>query len=152
MDPLSLTASVIAITGAVATATKLLNKLLALRNFPLKLQQLYNEVSDIHAVLLLVAETADELDAQGGPVVLQLKFLLRGAGSDLESIIELITTKILHDAQGTSSEISKTGWLRYEAKIRDLMLRLSKTRHNITTVLSAHTAYSFNLTLPSVRY
>jgi hypothetical protein len=147
MDPLSLTASVVAITGAVATTTKLLNKLLALRNFPLKLQQLYNEVSDIHAVLLLVAETADDLDAEGGPVVLQLELLLESAGKDLKCIIDLITTKILQDAQAKSpSEISKTGWLRYEARIRDLMLRLSKTRHNITTVLSAHTAYGRQLT------
>jgi len=100
-------------------------------------------VSDIHAVLLLVADAADELEARGGSAVQQLNQLIKRAEQDLEAIIEPLTKRIIIESQDghhESPDISKIGWLKYDSKIKTMMVQLRETRENITAVLSAHTA------------
>ena len=47
MDPLSITASVIAILQIAGTSGQVINKLLALRDAPEQLQQLWNEAESL---------------------------------------------------------------------------------------------------------
>lgn len=44
MDPLSISASIVALMGAAATASKAIEKLISLRKAPEQLRQLFNEV------------------------------------------------------------------------------------------------------------
>ena len=60
MDPLSLTASALTIVAAIDQSVKCVRKLSAIRKAPSELSALLVEVSDLHAVLLLVAAVYEE--------------------------------------------------------------------------------------------
>ena len=64
MDPLSISVSALAIVGAIDQSVKCLRKLSAIRKAPAELSALLVEVSDLHAVLLLVAAVYEEEEKQ----------------------------------------------------------------------------------------
>ena len=59
MDPLSLTASIIAVFGAGGSLVKGLRKLLSLKDVPVFLLQLSDELSDTSRVVLASQTTAE---------------------------------------------------------------------------------------------
>ncbi|KAK3377231.1 hypothetical protein B0T24DRAFT_237089 [Lasiosphaeria ovina] len=142
MDPLSIAASVIAVAGAVATATKILAPILKLRSAPIQFVQLFDEVSDVQAVLVFTLDAVAEFEAQGNSPKNEILRLLGQTKATLEEISRIMTTKILvapSKAPTDPVQISKTGWLRYGKKVRALLKQLHETRQNIDSLVSAHT-------------
>ena len=97
MDPLSLTASIIAILGAGGTISKGLSKIRHLKRAPYIVLQLNNEVTDLHLLICAV----DDLYRQTDQSVLDTQeYVIRSALErakhavlELEELIEYVLTK-----------------------------------------------------------
>ncbi|KAK5696832.1 hypothetical protein LTR97_008136 [Elasticomyces elasticus] len=134
-DPLSVTASVIAIIGSVEATRKGLRKLLALRYVPEVVVALNNDVQDLHLTL-----REFEFLAAGHDGNVQTKDYLRlnalphaqRARKSLEKLESLLEYR-LKKADGS---ISKSAWLSIENKVRALQKELRHSRLAITTALS----------------
>ncbi|KAH6722050.1 hypothetical protein BKA61DRAFT_166849 [Leptodontidium sp. MPI-SDFR-AT-0119] len=61
MDPLSLTASLIAVVGLASQTSKALRSLYNLRHAPREILELANEVSELQALLSLVQKATDNI-------------------------------------------------------------------------------------------
>ena len=124
MDPLSITASVVALMSVVAQTTKILTKIVRLRDAPNQFVQLslevgldlytplclrrprplhadcccLGQVSDIRAVLVYMSDAAAEFDALGSSPdspAQRMILLLEKAKITLDDITTIVTTKIL---------------------------------------------------------
>ncbi|PVH88072.1 hypothetical protein DL98DRAFT_648957 [Cadophora sp. DSE1049] len=65
MDPLSISASIVALLGAAATVARGLDRLRAWRNAPVELISLLNEVADLQVVLTNVKDSCESLHGLG---------------------------------------------------------------------------------------
>lgn len=135
MDPLSLTASIVAVIGAADTMGKGLRRIVALKDVPDIILALNNEVAELRVLLQEIdsllfgrhQSTASRqyLHSSLLPNVLRAKDKLRA----LESLLE-------HRLKKTDGGIDKIAWLRVEDKVRRIQKELRETRLNINTALS----------------
>ncbi|KAK6528474.1 hypothetical protein TWF281_009715 [Arthrobotrys megalospora] len=122
MDPLSITASVIAITTAAAQVGNGLARLAALRGAPDLIMALQNEVNDLLGLVHSNRTILDRHIVLGGqygnvhglpPELVGVKSLLDRAEKMLNDINELVETK-LTDSKGG---FSKIGYLKEQSKL-----------------------------------
>ncbi|KAI1357895.1 ankyrin repeat-containing domain protein [Xylaria arbuscula] len=116
MDPLSLTASIIAVVTAAGQISKGLRSLRRLRHAP-------EEISELHCLLCLVQTAARNVSA-----------------SDLTPEVHLNLKRLLDSAKEPLQEldgISFTAWIRSRRSVGALRKRLVTAHRNITTALVA---------------
>ena len=143
MDPLSITAGILAIVGAGSSVGKGLKKILTARRLPDILLQLNNEVTDLQYivqgvddVLRLQARTIGE--NQGllpGPA--SLTFALEQAKQTLlalESSIAYDLTTV--DSRDGTIKIDRISWLRVESKVKGLKDNIRTDRVRLSSALS----------------
>ena len=143
MDPISITASILAIVGAGGTIAKLLKKTLAARRLPDILLQLNNEVTDLQYivqdvddVLRLQARTIRE-DQGLLPSSASLSSALEHAKQTLlalESLIAYDLTTV--DSRDGMIKINRISWLRVESKVKGLKDIIRTDRIRLSSALS----------------
>lgn len=143
MDPLSLTASIIAVVGAGSAVSKGLKKLLSTRNLPAIVLQLNNEVTDLQYVV----RDVDALLRQHDHTVQEGRQALLGYGSliralehtkktllALESLIAYELTTM--DSRNGRTKVDWISWLRLEPKVKHLKEEIRNDRMRLSPALS----------------
>ena len=154
MDPLSLTASIVAVLGAGGVVAKGIRKLICLRDIPNSFLRLNDELSDLQTVIAsvqdLYMQNNQTLKAER-PYRAILYNALKEASVvvlDLEILIEYALTKVT--VHGT--RVSRKIWIREESKIQRMKDRVRNARMDITTATSILSLYvlDFLLVNPSI--
>ncbi|KAL8861156.1 MAG: hypothetical protein Q9178_002372, partial [Gyalolechia marmorata] len=143
MDPLTITASVIAILGAAGQVTKGIAKVQALQHAPADLSGLMNEVSDLRAVISQVSTFSNQLEEERfrGPVV-TLKGHLDEAMVRLRTLDNLINVELFKVRADGTIKMSRTAWIRLKADVQRRQRELRSIRVNIGTALGVVTSSS----------
>lgn len=139
MDPLSITASCIAITGALAASGKTLRKAIALRHASADLQDLANEIESLRGIVTIVQASllhihGSQLYADHGEVVAELLESTRRPVVELRALIELRATR---PPEGDVPRVSKVEWLRSGPEIERLRRRIGEARSNLSIAIGA---------------
>ncbi|KAF3107085.1 hypothetical protein TWF102_000923 [Orbilia oligospora] len=137
MDPLSVTASIIAIVTAAVQVSNGLAKLIALRGAPEIVMALQNEVSDLRLVVHSCESTLNKHVTLGGqqgnvwglpPELIGVKNLLDRATNELEDICQVVETKLVDN----NGKFSKIGYLKEQSKLikakdglRDIRMKIA---------------------------
>ena len=143
MDPLSVTAAIIAIVGAGGTVGKGLRKLVALRNAPDSLLQLNNEVTDMQLVVQAVDINSLDNSADDSAAAAQYQLIQNALGRmkkvvlELEKLIEYSLTKITDGG----IKIDKVAWLRAEKKIRSLKEKIRDAKNELAMASNIVNSY-----------
>ena len=136
MDPVSLTASILAILGAGGTIAKGLGRIRKLQHAPDVLMQLNNEVTDLHLLIESVNELAHQLthqptttDKQQDLVCITLN-RAKSTVLELEKLIAYILTK----EASAGTKVDRTAWLRNHTRIKRAKVDIRRAREDLNTV------------------
>jgi len=131
MDPLSLTASIIAVIGAASAIAKVASKAKLLLASPTEVAALLNEISDFHNFFCGIRDiVAGNLDA--ALPTHDLNDLCRGSKTTLDELQSLLEQ--IYNAP--SSKLTRFRWIRHRSRIEWLRVDLKDKR----TALSASLA------------
>lgn len=136
MDPLSVTAGIIAVLGTGGVVVKRVKSLLALEYAPDELLSLNNEISDLQSVLhdvqdLLVRPSDDH----GAPVPLALTKALQRSRETVLALEKLIAYDLtVIDSRSKKPRVDKSRWLR---AVKNLKTYKDSIRHNRLEVSAA---------------
>ncbi|KAL8904858.1 MAG: hypothetical protein Q9171_006896 [Xanthocarpia ochracea] len=137
MDPLSITAGVLAILGIAGAVTKGIVKVRrALHYAPTELWGLMNEVSDLQVIISQVATFGNQLEEERykGPVV-ALKGHLSRAMYQLRTLDNLINVELLKVRADGATRMSRKAWIRLKSEVESTQKELRSSRVNIGTAL-----------------
>ena len=138
MDPLSISASVVALLGAGGTLAKLLRKGIGLRNAPDVLRALNDEVSELQSIandvndLLLTADRHP--DDQPPKSLISALSRVKSILLKLESYISYQLTIVTAD--GESNRLDKSVYLRAEHRLQQFKDEILTSRIALATALS----------------
>ena len=131
MDPLSLTASLLAILGAGGAIAKGLDKIRGLKNAPNILLQLNNEVTDLH----LLIQGVDELYHQYSDSIKlsQRQIVYNTLNRAKEALLELEILTSYHWTKETDkgTDIDRTAWIRAQKKVRETKDKIRSVRNDL---------------------
>ena len=137
MDPLSVIASVIAISGAVATSLEQVRKFYGAEADVLGL---INEVSDLRLILEGLDQTIQE---RGQHVKLQkdrvlaIISVLKRAQTEFEALNQAIKGGVFRtDPETGKDKVSRTSWMRKKSRILRLQSQIKDTRVTLSTLCS----------------
>ncbi|RMY62881.1 hypothetical protein D0865_00193 [Hortaea werneckii] len=141
MDPLSITASCIAILGASTATGKALRKLTALRNVPGDLQQLFNEREASRALLVVIQSTLHGIQdtavyRNNLEALEQLLIRFRDDIGGLDELLEYELTQPEANSNGLP-EARKLQWMKAGHKIRDIKQKIRDARSGLESALVA---------------
>ena len=143
MDPLSITASCIAVVGAGASAVKGLKKLRDLKRVPDILLSIINEVADLTLVVQDIRSTFQihqDLFSMNisQTSILVINQLLDRAQTTLLELEQVIHYRLLSPPKGGKEPIfSRSAWLFEEQRVQRLQSKLRATRLDLATRFSA---------------
>ncbi len=130
MDPLSATASLIAVTGAARQLNKLLDLLKAVRDAPQGLGDLLSEVFRLKQVLQAILNAFNDSQEPLG----QLGNVFDDARSkmlELDSLIQYTLTKV-----GESTKVDRWQWLMKGGDVETLQRQLHVIRQDLIVLIS----------------
>lgn len=141
MDPLSITASCIAILGASTATGKTLSKLTALRNAPGDLQQLFNEREASRALLVVIQSTLHRMQdtavyRDNREALEQLLIRFRDEIGSLDALLEYQLTQPEANSNGLP-EVRKVQWMKAGPKIRDIKQKIRDARSGLESAFVA---------------
>lgn len=132
MDPISASASALALIGATAKVVKGIRRLKALQDAPRELDDLLAEISQLELVLHAVQNAYEN----PGP---ELRILLAAARDilvDLHSFIEYRLTEA-----GSSDRVDRWQWTRKSKNAERLRGKLKEVTANLVALVSVKTRY-----------
>ena len=137
MDPLSVTASVIAIVGAASTVSLSIKKLLSLRGASHAVLALNNEVSDLQVVLQAISTLLQKYSTSIQP---EIGSSIRDASNDaakcLQDLDALIDLKSMSIGKVPGKPIfNRTAWIRQHGRIQRVQENLRGLRAKLMTAL-----------------
>ena len=144
-DPLSITASIVAVIGAAGGITKILGKIKNLRNAPNELLALFNEVSDLQIILKDLQHYI--LQNIERPQILQeelqhISILVGRAKDKLLELDELIQYRLVKpESISDQIKVSKREWARAKDSIERFRQSLRDIRLNIATHMVVVNSY-----------
>lgn len=141
MDPLSITAAGLAFAGAVSSAAKCIQKLRAIRQAPVEIQLLLEEVLDLSGLLKQLepaqSQKADHGSQRAGTPVVGLDWQIARTSSKLQELDSLIQE---HSSNPARFGIDHLGWSKGRQRANALRGDLKVLRLNLTASLSANTS------------
>ena len=140
MDPLSITASVIACAGAAKGTIKALQKIRTYTNSSQEIDTLIHDLQDIQALL----QGASELIVNANFSPSKEQFLTQQVTRLGDKIAELdqVINAPRHHVPGVSEERhARFSWVKYETRISLLRNDLVDAKTNLTNALTFITAY-----------
>jgi hypothetical protein len=135
MDPLSITASVIAIVGV---ANSCVTNLRASAQASADIQSLVNDISDLNIVLTQVIVLCQHCQQVDNDVtkgsLIALKSLLKHAEDHLLELHSIVQ-KSLEGSSSARRKVSHLRWIRNKARVIQLQDRIRSTRLNLSIVI-----------------
>jgi hypothetical protein len=147
-DPLSLAASIIALTQAAKTAVKACEKLSSLRQASSAICALGNEIIEVRLLVsrvdsLLLAH--GQLNEHAEKLCLRqednISSLQRHSDSLKQQLLDLKTLKE-YKLQGPNGEARKFQWLRFQHTVDEKQQRLRQAKLDLSSSLAVLTSYS----------
>ncbi|KAF2232683.1 ankyrin [Viridothelium virens] len=145
MDPLSLTASIIAVGGAAATVAKQLNHLrTTLRDVPDDLCSVVNEISDLQLVLETCKSVVESSVGSGvdlSAATAKINILLGKSEQHLQELGQLVSSCLSPSSSGGGIQrvrIAKLRWLKASNHINKLRTQLRASKQDIQMLLEAN--------------
>ena len=140
MDPLSISAAVIAVLGAGTTAIKTVQEVkVLLRESSSAIKHLRIELDELHLILLLIQhynEASVQRDAS-------LVHALQHARGELSSLDDLVWQKLIRSFDTNGNPIvSRLQWAKRRRTIRTKLNSLRQLRQNITLLMIIQQARS----------
>ena len=137
-DPLSITASIIAILGAAEGVTKAIGSIKHIQNAPAKLLALLNEVADLTVVLRSGQTFVRDQNTQSLNIpqdqLQQISTIVDRAKDEILRLEKLIEYSLVKpDSTSESIKISRQEWLKAKPKIMEFQQSLREIRLSITT-------------------
>ncbi|MCJ1248394.1 hypothetical protein MMC30_005611 [Trapelia coarctata] len=138
MDPLSVTASIVAIVGAGGSLASGLRKIYALKDAPDDLRQLYEELSEIR---LLVSAIQEACRQRGNRVPVEdecdefIYVTLKRSRDEVLGVEKLIAYD-LTKVTSNGDELNKMAWMRARSQVQSAQARLRDTRSRLTGILN----------------
>ena len=144
MDPLSVTASIIALFQAGGTVSKGLKKIANLRNAPDILLALNNEVADLHALLGNIDNVLRHHREIIGldPIVSLCRALDRAKRTllELENVLAYKLTSIRCKDGESHQVFDRSSWLRLESRVQRLKDEIREDKVSLSSELSVLTS------------
>ena len=142
MDPLSITAGILAVLGAGGEVGKACKKIIDLRHAPDVLIALNNEVTDLH---ILVGD-ADEILRQyseigGTDAVPSVTSALERIKATLLRLESLIAYDLMTPSGSNGSRLDRSVWLRAESRVQELKDDIRADRVALASALGLLTSY-----------
>ena len=136
MDPISITASIIAVLGAGGTVAKGLNRIRRLNNAPEILLQLNNEVVDIHLVIRSVDELAQQWSQQPSTSERQRELVHAALSRTKDTVLELerLIAYILTKETDTGAKVDRLAWIMNMERIREMKNKIRAARDNLNSI------------------
>lgn len=145
MDPLSFTASLIAVVGAAATAAKQLENLrTTLRDASSALCSLTNEISDLRIVLRACETAVQELYANSSehdpPTALaDVAGLFEKTTALLEELDKAVGSCLKEGSDDHGkAKVAKFKWLRQRRHVRTIQEKLRESKQDILVLMESH--------------
>ena len=141
-DPLSITASILAILGAGGEVGKGLKKLQALKRAPDILLDLNNEVADLHHIVQTANEILQQhtsINGSSSDRVCQSLERIKQTLSSYEKVISYDLTII--EGVGNHSRLDKSMWLQIEPKVKRLKSQVQTDKADLCLAWSLLTQY-----------
>ncbi|KAI9784656.1 MAG: hypothetical protein M1835_003537 [Candelina submexicana] len=141
MDPLSITASVIAVGTLTVKVGKGLDKLRSLREADDLLLALMNEVTTLRDIAgrieAILHQHRESLSAEQLACSEQLERLLAAAKAKLEELDNIIHYQLLRAADKIGNEkLSRAAWFRHRSHVQRLQQELQRLQQNIRTLVA----------------
>lgn len=142
MDPLSLTASLIAVVTAAGAVANGLGKIKNLKDAPAELLMLMTEVSDLQVVLEEVNEVVRVQIRNDDRLPLSLAQILLRAKNTLLKLNKLIQGPLTQSQRSAAGEskVARLVWIRERSNVKSLQEEVRNIKLNLTTVLSSGNA------------
>ncbi len=132
MDPLSVSASVIAVVGATRKVINGIRRLKALQDAPRELEDLSAEISQFELVLQAIKKVNDNPVSELG----RLFETARKTLMEFESLMEYKLTEA-----GTSSKVDRWQWTRSSKDVERLRGQLRGVTANMVAIVGVSTRY-----------
>lgn len=142
MDPLSFTASLIAVVGALATAFQSAQRLVSLKNAPMELIALLNEVTALRSLLRVITRSVDGLQdlREINEAFEDIQALLRPVKDHVQQLDNLTQYQLKrneeYDRDGRP-KVARLAWLRRGPDLSRLRQDIRDTRGNLQTAMTA---------------
>ena len=141
MDPLSITASCVAVIGAGGAAIKGLKKLRDITKIPDTLLTIINEVADLTLVVqnirLSFQSRRNSINLSQGSIAVITQILDR-AQARLQELDEVINYRLLQTPKPTGEiAFSRSAWILEAHKVQRLQASLRSTRLDLATSFAA---------------
>ena len=136
MDPVSLTASIIAILGAGGAIAKGMRKIHRLKNAPIVLLQLNNEVSDMTLLIDLIDDLVRKETSHPASSAKQLELvctILSRAKSDVLELEKFIAYTLTKETS-LGAEVDRSTWIRSSDGISNAKNNIRRAREDLNTV------------------
>ncbi|KAM0322257.1 hypothetical protein ACHAQA_009545 [Verticillium albo-atrum] len=146
-DPLSLTASIIAVLGVAGVTARAVQKVQEMRHAPLEVVALGNEITDVRLLFTVIENTIAVQDVKDINIESTVGVLaLLERARDLLGQIQETHHRIFPPGptgrqENDKPKISKRLWMREKKNIAVLFKRLRETRHNLQTAISSITCH-----------
>ncbi|PWY90020.1 hypothetical protein BO70DRAFT_132733 [Aspergillus heteromorphus CBS 117.55] len=142
MDPLSLTASIIAVVQAAASVEHGLAKLLAVRGANDHLLQTINEVSDLRAILHDIHATIksrDECTMGESKALETLPALCTEIQRSIQELDTLVAGCIIYEPRDgeTPWKVKRIAWLKANEKMKAIQNELRESRLKLSTAIAS---------------
>jgi hypothetical protein len=139
-DPLSISASIVALIGATGTIAKGLRKLASLRNAPDTILALNNEVSDLRLIFWEIGSLLEKHDDRVAGIAGIDNILKRAEAGLLE--LETVLTKTIAASTTPNGDVdfNRVAWLRHKSRVVSMIDKLRETKANLNTALSVLSA------------
>ena len=138
MDPLSISASVLTVVGAISSTSRIVKKIASLRGAPEAISALNNEISDLQLVLRAVETMLQSNTDSVKPFTDNgMQELLDRAKGKLLELDILLEYQIMTVDDNKKPKINFPAWARKQGKIRQLQQDLRSARLNLATIVGS---------------
>lgn len=136
MDPLSVTASVLAVVGAVSSISRTLKTLRSFRGAPAIILALSNEVSELQLIVKELSKEIHKVNTSIQPSIGQnLANTLTDAKQKLLGVDGLLSSKVIKGSLHGKPVMRRAAWLRHQGKIQNCQEDMRGVRNKLVTAL-----------------
>lgn len=136
MDPLSVTASIVAVVGAASSVGRTLSKLASLRGAPNTIQALNNEIEDLRLILQEIDTLLRrDIDSSGPSLHQSLSSALQRAKDKLLELEVILEYQVMTVDDHGNAAVNRFGWARQQTTIQRIQEDLRSIRLDLIAAL-----------------
>ena len=141
MDPLSVTAGIVAVVGAASSVGRTLGKLASLRGAPDTIRALNNEIEDLRLILQEIDTLLRrEIDSSGPSHHQSLSGSLQRAKDKLLELEGILEYQIMTVDDCGNTAVNRFGWARQQTQIQRIQVDLRAIRLDLVAALGLFNA------------